>query len=69
MERFFNLNQINNPNKVIKKRKPSIRISVQLDEKNLENNVISFKDLFKSSTYVSKSTGELNVFFFFFNIL
>jgi len=69
MERFFNLNQINNPNKVIKKRKPSIRISVQLDEKNLENNVISFKDLFKSSTYVNKSTGEFNVFFFFFNIL
>jgi len=58
MERFFNLNQINNPNKVIKKRKPSIRISVQLDEKNLENNVISFKDLFKNSTYISKSTDE-----------
>ncbi|OUM58991.1 hypothetical protein PIROE2DRAFT_15604 [Piromyces sp. E2] len=54
MERFFNLNQFNNQKNIIKKRKPSIRIAVQIDEDHLENNVISFKNLFQTSTYIHK---------------
>ncbi|ORX56698.1 hypothetical protein BCR36DRAFT_409882 [Piromyces finnis] len=60
MERFFNLNQINVQNNIIEKRKPTIRILVQIDENHLENNVISFKDLFQNSTYIHKKNSNKN---------
>jgi len=51
METIFNLRQEFIKNEPIGKKKPAIRIAVQLDENNLENNVISFKDLFHINTY------------------
>jgi len=60
MERFFNFNQFSNQDNIVKKRKPAIRISVQIDEAHLENNVISFKDLFQTSTYIHKKNVHSN---------
>jgi hypothetical protein len=58
MESFFNFRQEFIKNEPIKKRKPVIRIAVQIDENHLENNVISFKDLFRTSTYDLNKTGK-----------